>query len=118
MGNKDGLMKFGEERAKKTIERLYSNPKNWRRNDFRKAYYVLTGQEPVMSEEIAKEIIKACIEDDNLKERVEYVAALLLITGKWILPTVVIPSGMSSQIKARYSSGDLRSCSSPLAYRK
>ena len=44
MGNKDGLMKFGEERAKKTIERLYSNPKNWRRNDFRKAYYVLTGQ--------------------------------------------------------------------------
>ncbi|MCU8408808.1 hypothetical protein M2G69_21655 [Vibrio vulnificus] len=111
-------MNLSEERAKKTIEILYSNPKNWRRKEFRDAYFVLTGQKQVMSEEIAREIIKAWVDDDKRKERVEYVSALLLITGKWILPTAVTSSGMSSQIKARYSSGDLRVCFSPLAYRK
>lgn len=111
-------MKFSEQRAKKTIERLYSNPKNWRKKEFQEAYFILTGQSQVMSEHMAREILKALVDDENRRERVEYVSALLLMTGKWILPRSIAPSGMSNQLKVKYSRGDLRSCSSPLAYRK
>ncbi|ENG7469439.1 hypothetical protein AB1Z10_004671 [Vibrio parahaemolyticus] len=111
-------MKFSEERAKKTIGKLYSNPKNWKRNEFRKAYFTLTGQKEVMSEQTAKKILKALVNDEDRREKVEYVSALLLISGKWILPRAISPSRMVSQIKVKYSYGDLRSCTSSLPYRK
>lgn len=111
-------MQLNEERAKKIIERLYSNPKNWRKKEFQKAYFALTGQKQIMSEHTAREILKLLAEDENRRETVEYVSALLLITGKWILPRPIIPSGMSNQIKANYSHGDMSSCSYPFPYRK
>jgi len=118
MDEKGSFVKQSEEEAKKTIERLYSNPKNWRRKEFRKAYFVLTGQKHLMSEDTAKKVIEKWIGDDTRSERVDYVSALLLITGKWILPKVIVPNRMSSQVKAKYTHGDLDSCSSPIAYRK
>ncbi|WP_146150840.1 hypothetical protein [Photobacterium indicum] len=118
MDKKDSLAKLSEEKAKKTIERLYSNPKNWRRKEFRKAYFLLTGQKQLMSEDTAKNVIEKWIRDDSRSERVDYVSALLLITGKWILPKAIATKRMSSQVKAKYSHGDLGSCSSPIAYKK
>lgn len=111
-------MQLNEERAKKIIERLYSNPKNWRKKEFRKAYFTLTGQKEVMSEKAARETLKLLVRDQNRRERVEYVSALLLITGKWILPRPIASSGMSNQIKANYNHGDMRSCFHPFPYKK
>lgn len=111
-------MEINEEQAKKTIERLYYNPKNWRKKEFRKAYFVLTGQTQIMSEGTAKNIIEKWHADGDRRERFDYVSALLLITGQWILPKAIVTKRMSSQIKARYSHGSLDSCSSPIAYRK
>ncbi|RYU63865.1 hypothetical protein [Aliivibrio finisterrensis] len=111
-------MELNEEQAKKIIERLYSNPNHWRKKEFRKAYFVLTGQMQIMSEDIAKNVVAKWNDDENRRERVDYVSALLLLSGKWILPKAIVTKRMSSQIKTRYSHGSLDSCSSPVAYRK
>ncbi|HCM0713010.1 TPA: hypothetical protein N2743_004513 [Vibrio parahaemolyticus] len=109
---------MNKEKAKKIIEKLHSDPKSWRRKEFKNAYFSLTGQKQVMSKEIAQEILTALADNEKRWESVEYVSAFLLLTGKWLLPKTIAPSGMSSQIKAKYSQGDLLTCSSPLAYKK
>ncbi|NOI03404.1 hypothetical protein F0241_20265 [Vibrio kanaloae] len=109
---------MNEEKAKKVIEKLHSDPKNWRRKEFKNAYFFLTGQKQVMPKEMAQEIVMALADNDKRRESVEYVSAFLLLTGTWLLPKAIAPSGMSSQIKAKYSQGDLLTCSSPLAYKK
>ncbi|WP_237668702.1 hypothetical protein, partial [Vibrio toranzoniae] len=109
---------MNEEKAKKIIEKLHSDPNNWRKKEFKNAYFALTGQKQVMSREMAQEILMALADNEKRWESVEYVSAFLLLTGTWLLPNTIAPSGMSSQIKAGYSQGDLLTCSSPLAYKK
>ncbi|MGF1733691.1 hypothetical protein [Photobacterium kasasachensis] len=109
-------MELSYEQAQVTIKRLHSNPKNWELKEFKQAYFVLTGQRKVLSEDKAKQIFEEWVGSATRYQRLDFALALLLLSGDWFKPKS--SSKMSQQVKVRYASGDLRTCSSPLAYKK
>ncbi|ELB2049401.1 hypothetical protein QNZ80_004598 [Vibrio parahaemolyticus] len=109
-------MKLRDKHAQETIKRLHSNPENWKLKEFKKAYFVLTGRRKVLTEDEAKLIFEEWVGSPYRYQSLDFSQALLLLSGDWFKPQST--SKMSKQVKVKYASGDVSTCSSPVAYKK